>query len=251
MPQRCQPLCSSLRALRCARICGTDSPVRVEMPRFRPKEPIDARHRPPLLPAPASTVPAPPAPADARARPRRRRRRRRSRPACACGAGCACAEARRPPAAAADDAPRRSAPRPAPMPAQTDGAGRAQRLHLVVAVAEPREQLVRVRAEARRLQAHRQPLAVQRDREQRRLHRLAGLVAVGQHDVGEAAGGQQVRVVVQVLGPADGRERQAGVLEQRRQLVGRCDARGARAPWPAAPGAPHAIVVGRVAPGRP
>ncbi len=35
-------------------------------------------------------------------------------------------------------------------------------------------------------------------------------VAVGQDDVGQAAGGQQMRIVEQVLGPADRRERQAG-----------------------------------------
>ena len=47
---------------------------------------------------------------------------------------------------------------------------------------------------------------------------------VGQVHVGQAAGGEQVRVVVQILGPADRRERQAHRFEARRQLGRRCAA---------------------------
>ena len=47
-----------------------------------------------------------------------------------------------------------------------------------------------------------------------------GLVAVGQADVGEAAGRVEVRIVVEVLGLADRRERQPDLLEQRGELVG-------------------------------
>ena len=82
-----------------------------------------------------------------------------------------------------------------------------------------------------------QPGPVERDRKERRLHGLPGLVAVGQHDVGEAAGGLQMRIVVEVFGLADRRERQAGALEDRRQLGRRCDRRAARAASRAAPGA--------------
>ena len=82
--------------------------------------------------------------------------------------------------------------------------------------------------EARRLQANRQALATHGDRQQRRLHGIARLLAVGQLDVGEAAGGDQVRVVVQVLGLPDRRERQAGALEDRATARRRCGARAAR-----------------------
>ena len=79
----------------------------------------------------------------------------------------------------------------------------------------------------------------QRDRKQRRLHRLPGLVAVGQAHVGEAAGRREVRVVVQVLGPADRRERQADALRTARRARRRCVRPAARAASRAARAGPR------------
>src|SRR3954468_3155232 len=96
----------------------------------------------------------------------------------------------------------------------------AQLRDVGVTVPGGREQLAAVFAQLRRLQAHAQALAFHGDGEEGGLHGLAGFVAVRQHDGGQAAGGEQVLVGQQVLGPADRRERQAGFLHRRRQVRG-------------------------------
>ena len=76
-------------------------------------------------------------------------------------------------------------------------------------------------AQARRVAAHIEPLAVHAQRHQRDLRGLPGTFAIGQRDVGEAPRGLQVRVVKQFFGPADGCKRQAVALEDRGQFFGR------------------------------
>jgi hypothetical protein len=76
---------------------------------------------------------------------------------------------------------------------QAHGRVGLHRVDLRAFVAQFGQQLARVLAQRRRMQAHAQALAAERDREQRRLAPSAGALAVGQADVRQAAGGQQVR----------------------------------------------------------
>jgi len=62
-------------------------------------------------------------------------------------------------------------------------------------------------------------MPLHRDRKQRGPDRLAGLVAVGEPNLGQASGRYEVGIVVEVFGLADRRKGEADLLEQRRKLL--------------------------------
>jgi hypothetical protein len=123
----------------------------------------------------------------------------------------------------------------------------AQRVDVALGVAELAQQFGAVLAHVRRLKANAQARAVQGERKERGLRGFTCTGTVGQSHIGQAARGRQVRVVEQLLGPADRREGQAVALEDGGKL-GSAPACQALAQYRHEPGAlPHAIVVAAVA----
>ena len=95
--------------------------------------------------------------------------------------------------------------------ASRDCARRAQRSHLGCRVTGRLQQHVGVLPHGGRVAADAEAPTVHREREQHRLHRLTRACVVGQLDIGETAGGLEVRVVEQVFGFGNRRERDPAI----------------------------------------